>query len=178
MDSSPNFDSLRRWMWTGRMPTPSSSSSGKSCPSPATLRAFLFLTPSWSSGVPSAGMTWPGTLRSSSSGPTASPSSATAAGSWRAASRATLRSSWARQTDAFHPNSHHSIHSSSTAHLLCNIPTVQLVLTSSWWADFCPFTVWGDPLKPWKCERVSDEMSKAEPHQLHRVQVEHSYSKM
>lgn len=124
MDSSPSFDSLRRWMWTGRMPTPSSSSSGKSCLSPATTQPRWFLTPSWSSGVPSAGTTWPGTLRSSSSGPTASRSSATAGGSWQAASRATSRSSWARQTDAFHPNQSHSIHASFTVHLLCSIPRV------------------------------------------------------
>lgn len=110
MDSSPSSNSLRRWMWMGRMPTLSSSSSGKRCLSPATTRALCFPTPSWSSGVPSAGTTLPGTLRSSSSGPTASPSSATAGNSWRAASRATSRSCWGRQTDALHANPSRSIH--------------------------------------------------------------------
>lgn len=161
MDSSPSSNSLRRWMWMGRMPTLSSSSSGKSCLPPATTRALCFPTPSWSSGVPSAGTTLPGTLRSSSSGPTASPSSATAGNSWRAASRATSRSCWARQTDAFHANPSHSIHVSSMVHLLRCIPTIffsQLVLTSSRWAEFCPFTLWWDPLKACLCEGISDEM--------------------
>lgn len=97
--SSQSFSSWRKWMWMGRMPILCSCSWEKSSRSPATSRPPWLVTPSWSSGARSAGTTWPGTSRSSSSGQMECRSSVTAGCSSPATSRGTSRSSSARQSN-------------------------------------------------------------------------------
>lgn len=87
MASNPNFSFWRRWKWTVRTPTLCLCSWRRSSLSPVTTPCPWWVIPNWSSGVPWAGMTSPGTLRSFSSARTGNRSSVTAEGSSPATSK-------------------------------------------------------------------------------------------
>lgn len=101
MASSLASSSWKRSTWTARTLTPCSCFLRRNFPTPViTLRPW-WTTPSSSSGVPCAGTTSRGTLRSSSSAPMGNHSSATAGTSWPVTLRLILKScsrKWSKQS--------------------------------------------------------------------------------
>lgn len=94
MALSPNSNFWRSWKWMVKTPTLCLGSWRRSFLSPATTPCPSWETLNLSSGAPCAGMTSPGTLKSSSSGRTGNHSRGTAEGSSPSTLMPILKSFW------------------------------------------------------------------------------------